>query len=136
VSNNWTASEIRAEISRLQNMLRSKIDSGPQVRISVPTETGGYATVTRFLADQLPLNADWIAVPETPDSFYERHGVWGVAAFFQVYTPDLFQKQHVVYWNCDLPYNGGETGWEGFPHWRSISHWKILDKIPTPPTLR
>lgn len=48
-----------------------------------------------------------------------------------VYTPGIFQKQHIVWWNGDLPFNGCPTGWEDFPQWQWITHWMPLPQPPT-----
>ncbi len=54
------------------------------------------------------------------------------AGHLMVYLPNAFQRHKIAWWNCDLPYNGEETGWENFPAWRQITHWKMLDDPSNP----
>lgn len=46
--------------------------------------------------------ADWISVRDKLPEVTCGHHV--------VYTPGIFQKQHIVWWNGDLPYNGCPAG--------------------------
>jgi hypothetical protein len=73
----------------------------------------------------------WIKASLTPDEFYGEGSTF--AGYLLVFTPNKFQKVHVAYWNCDLPFNGQPTGWEGFHAWENITHWQPLPAAPKPP---
>lgn len=60
-----------------------------------------------------------------PDAHFTEPGF---AGWLMVYTPSMFKTHHIAWWNCDLPFNGHPTGWERFPSWQVITHWRELDK--------
>lgn len=68
--------------------------------------------------DQTP--ARWMCVST------EGNPTGDYCGFLEVYVPGSLQTHFIVWWNPDQTYNGGETDWEDFPRWRSITHWRRL----------